>query len=115
MLRAEVFARVKTRSKLRRGCARDVPDGRAGRGRGQEWEFKALVWGGVISEVEWFSLCGASPLWSCASPHCRPQRVASKTYSTAFPGKAALIRKKIALMGVGGGSRRGGAFKKKFF
>jgi hypothetical protein len=77
MLRAEEFARVKTRSKLRRGWARDAPDGRAERGRGWEWEWKALVWGGVISEVGWFSLCGAPPLWSCESPHSRPRRVAT--------------------------------------
>jgi hypothetical protein len=87
MLRAEVSARVNARSKLRSGCARDAPDGRAERGRGQEWELKELVWGGVIFEADLFSLRGSPPLWSCLTPRCRPRRVASRTCSVAFPGK----------------------------
>jgi hypothetical protein len=62
MMRAEGCERVKTRCKLRRGWARDAADGQAVRGRGREWEWKELAWGGVISEVGWFSLCGAPPL-----------------------------------------------------
>ena len=32
------------------------------------WEWKALVWGGVISEVGWLSLCGAPPRMICVAP-----------------------------------------------
>jgi hypothetical protein len=39
--------------------ARDAPDGLAGRGRAREW--KALIWGGVTSDIGWLSLCGAPP------------------------------------------------------
>jgi hypothetical protein len=113
MLRAEEFARVKTRSKLRRGWAHDAPDGRAGRGRGRECEWKELSLGGVIFEVGRFSLCGAPPLWSCVSPHCRPRRVASRTYSVGFPRKAVLIGKKIALTRVRRGLSPRRDFQKK--
>jgi hypothetical protein len=58
VLWAEVYAlalrRVKTRRELRCWWARD-----ARRGRVREW--RALVWGGVISEVGWLSLWGAPP------------------------------------------------------
>jgi hypothetical protein len=41
---------------------RDPPDRWPGRGRVREW--KALVWGSVISEVGWLSLCGGPPQMS---------------------------------------------------
>jgi len=39
-------------------------------------------------------LYGAPQLLPCVLPHCRPRRVAGRTYSVKFPGKDALIRKK---------------------
>ena len=39
------------------GWVRDAPDEWAERWRVREW--KVLVWGGVISEVDWLSLSGA--------------------------------------------------------
>ena len=64
MLRAEVYAHALRASQKRErermyGWARDTPDEWAGRGQVREW--KVLVWGGVISEVGWLSLCGAPP------------------------------------------------------
>jgi hypothetical protein len=54
MLRVEEYARAFCASQdVKRAevwWARDAPYGSAGRGRVREW--KALVWGGVISEVE---------------------------------------------------------------
>ena len=53
IMRAEVYARALRASQKRErermyGWARDAPDEWVGRGRVREW--KALVWGGVISD-----------------------------------------------------------------
>ena len=61
-------------------------------------------------------LYGAPQLLPCVLPHCRPRRVASRTFSAAFPGKAALIRKKVcADERRKKHSPRGGPKKRRFF
>jgi hypothetical protein len=84
MSRCEVVRDVSGRA-MRLMGGRSVGEGGSGSDR-------HLWGGGVISDVVLFSLRDAPPLWSCVSPRCRPRRVARRTYSAAFPGKAALIR-----------------------
>jgi hypothetical protein len=72
MLRIEEYARaLRASQKVKRAedwWARDAPYGWAGRGRVREW--KALVWGGVISEIGGF-LCVALPCEGFVSKHTR--------------------------------------------
>jgi hypothetical protein len=68
MLRAEVYARALRASQnvKRAEVWVGANYGLAGRGRVREW--KALVWGVVISEVGLYSLCDATPRRFCVAP-----------------------------------------------
>jgi hypothetical protein len=61
----------------------DAPYGWAGRGRVREW--KALVRGGVISEVGWLSLCGAPPRSFRVAPRSRVVWVEESGSGRLFP------------------------------